>query len=171
VGGDRRRRLTIWGYDDFEVYETRENGLPDYEGGIVTHEYLRELVNHLEADEEFDIQTAGSPSAASQSWPSSTSFAMAKSSTRTSVPRSRSGDRTARTEFIHLPEIYVAAAHSGHYASVHVVRSSQRLDLQVSPLQAVSLGRPTGDLRFGQGEVADGRSKRRPHPTCCCRSD
>ena len=32
---------------------------PDYEGGIVTHEFLRELSNHLEADEEFDIQTAG----------------------------------------------------------------------------------------------------------------
>ena len=51
--------LTIWGYDDFEVYEARENGLPDYEGGIVTHEFLRELADHLEADEEFDIQTAG----------------------------------------------------------------------------------------------------------------
>ncbi|QSG13463.1 Uncharacterized protein HSBGL_4049 (plasmid) [Halapricum desulfuricans] len=51
--------LTIWGYDDFEVYEARENGLPDYEGGIVTHEFLRELANHLEANEEFDIQTAG----------------------------------------------------------------------------------------------------------------
>jgi len=51
--------LTIWGYDDFEVYEARENGLPDYEGGIVTHEFLRELADHLEADEEFDIQTTG----------------------------------------------------------------------------------------------------------------
>jgi len=79
--------LTIWGYDDFEVYEARENGLPDYEGGIVTHEFLRELADHLEADKEFDIQTAGSPSAASQSWPSGTSFATAKSSTRTSVPQ------------------------------------------------------------------------------------
>ena len=33
--------LTICGYDDFEVYEARENGLPDYEGGIVTHEIGR----------------------------------------------------------------------------------------------------------------------------------
>jgi len=47
------------GDDDFEVYEARENGLPDYEGGIVTHEFLRELADHLEADEEFDIQTTG----------------------------------------------------------------------------------------------------------------
>ena len=51
--------LTIWGYDDFEVYEARENGLPDYDGGIVTHEFLRKLADHLEADEELDIQTAG----------------------------------------------------------------------------------------------------------------
>jgi len=51
--------LTIWGFDDFEVYEARENGLPDYDGGIVTHEFLRELADHLEADEELDIQTAG----------------------------------------------------------------------------------------------------------------
>jgi hypothetical protein len=40
------------------VYEARENGLPDYEDGIVTHEFLRELANHLEANEELDIQTA-----------------------------------------------------------------------------------------------------------------
>jgi hypothetical protein len=52
--------LTIWGYDDFKGYETWEDGLPDYEGGIVTHEFLRELADHLEADEELDIQTAGS---------------------------------------------------------------------------------------------------------------
>jgi len=51
--------LTIWGYDDFEVYEARENGLPDYEGGIVAHEFLRELADHLKADEELDIQIAG----------------------------------------------------------------------------------------------------------------
>ena len=38
--------LTIWGYDDFE-------------GGIVTHEFLRELADHLEVNEELDIQTAG----------------------------------------------------------------------------------------------------------------
>ena len=51
--------LTIWGYDDFEVHEAQENGLPDYEGGIVTHEFLWALADHLEADEELDIQTAG----------------------------------------------------------------------------------------------------------------
>ena len=41
------------------MYEARENGLPNYEGGIVTHEFLRELAGHLEANEELDIQTAG----------------------------------------------------------------------------------------------------------------
>lgn len=51
--------LTIRGYDDFEVYEVRENGLPDYEDGIVTHEFLWALADHLEADEELDIRTAG----------------------------------------------------------------------------------------------------------------
>ncbi|MBC9987940.1 MULTISPECIES: hypothetical protein [Haloferax] len=51
--------FTIWGYDDFEVYEARENGLPDYESGIVTHEFLRKLAGYLEVDEELDIQTAG----------------------------------------------------------------------------------------------------------------
>ena len=51
--------LTTWGFDDFELCEARENGLPDYEGGIVTHEFLRELANHLEAGKEIDIQTAG----------------------------------------------------------------------------------------------------------------
>jgi len=51
--------LTIWGHDDFEVYKARENDLPDYEGGIVTHEFLRELADYLEANEELDIQTAG----------------------------------------------------------------------------------------------------------------
>lgn len=35
--------LTIWGYDTFEVYKTREDGLPDYEGGLVTHAFLRKL--------------------------------------------------------------------------------------------------------------------------------
>jgi len=52
-------KLVIWGYDSFEVYEARENGLPDYDGGIVTHEFLRSLAEYLEPDEEFDIQTAG----------------------------------------------------------------------------------------------------------------
>ena len=51
--------LVIWGYDSFEVYETRENGLPDYDGGIVTYEFLRSLTEYLEPDEELDIQTAG----------------------------------------------------------------------------------------------------------------
>jgi len=51
--------LTIWGATTSRVYEARESGLPDYEGGIVTHEFLRSLADHLEPNEEFDIQTAG----------------------------------------------------------------------------------------------------------------
>ena len=51
--------LAIWGFDGFETYEVRENGLPDHEGGIVTHEFLRGLADHLETDEELDVQTAG----------------------------------------------------------------------------------------------------------------
>jgi len=38
---DEEGELIIWGYDAFEIYETREDGLPDYEGGLVTHEFLR----------------------------------------------------------------------------------------------------------------------------------
>lgn len=56
---DEEGELIIWGYDDFEVYEARENGLPDYEGGIVTHEFLRQLAEYIDGDEELDIQTAG----------------------------------------------------------------------------------------------------------------
>ena len=40
--------LTIWGYDDFEVYQARENGLPDYESRIEVYEFLRELADHLD---------------------------------------------------------------------------------------------------------------------------
>ena len=56
---DEEGELIIWGYDAFEIYETREDGLPDYEGGLATHEFLRKLTNYLEPGEEFDIQTAG----------------------------------------------------------------------------------------------------------------
>ena len=52
AGESPRTEFTIWGHDDFEVYEARENGLPDYEGGIGTREFLRELADHLEADKE-----------------------------------------------------------------------------------------------------------------------
>jgi hypothetical protein len=37
---DEEGELVIWGYDTFEIYETREDGLPDYEGGLATHEFL-----------------------------------------------------------------------------------------------------------------------------------
>jgi hypothetical protein len=56
---DDDSELVIWGYDSFEVYAARENGLPDYDGGIVTHEFLRSLAEYLEPDEKLDIQTAG----------------------------------------------------------------------------------------------------------------
>ncbi|WP_135806932.1 hypothetical protein [Halorussus marinus] len=52
-------RLSIWGYDAFEVYGRRENGLPDYEAGQQTHEFLRALATYVEEDDELDIQTAG----------------------------------------------------------------------------------------------------------------
>ena len=88
--------LTIRGYDDFEVYEVRENGLPDYEDGIVTHEFLWALADHLEADEEHDIQAAGSRNVASRFWRNGTSFTTERSSTRTSAPSSRSTDSVVR---------------------------------------------------------------------------
>ena len=56
---DQDGELTIWSFDDFEVYEAQEDGLPDYEGGVVTHEFLRTLADYLQPDEELDIQTAG----------------------------------------------------------------------------------------------------------------
>jgi hypothetical protein len=87
--------LTIWGYDNFEVYEARENGLPDYDGGIVTHEFLRELATHLETGEELDIQTAGFTNA-SRCWRSGTSFEAMRSSTRISAGWSRSTGSVVR---------------------------------------------------------------------------
>jgi len=56
---DEEGELIIWGYDAFEVYEAREDGLPDYEGGLVTRDFLRTLAGYLEPNEELDIQTAG----------------------------------------------------------------------------------------------------------------
>jgi hypothetical protein len=53
------RELVIWGYDSVEVYEARENGLADYDGNIVSYEFLRSLAEYLEPEGEFDIQTAG----------------------------------------------------------------------------------------------------------------
>ena len=56
---DEEGELSIWGYDSFEVYEARNNGLPDYDGRIVTNEFLRQLAEYIDGNEEFDIQTAG----------------------------------------------------------------------------------------------------------------
>lgn len=51
--------FSIWGYDVFEVYEADDEGLPDYEAGIATHEFLRDLSEYIAPDGELDIQTAG----------------------------------------------------------------------------------------------------------------
>jgi hypothetical protein len=56
---DDHSRLSIWGYDAFEVYGRRENGLPDYEAGQRTHEFLQALTTYVEEGDELDIQTAG----------------------------------------------------------------------------------------------------------------
>ncbi|WP_224332196.1 hypothetical protein [Haloprofundus halobius] len=56
---DEEGEVIIWEYDAFEIYETREDGLPDYEGGLITHAFLRKLANSLKLGEELDIQTAG----------------------------------------------------------------------------------------------------------------
>ena len=41
------------------MYEAHENGLPDYDGGIVTREFFRQLAEYIDSGEELDIQTAG----------------------------------------------------------------------------------------------------------------
>jgi len=69
------------------VYEARENGLPDYEGGIVTHEFLRELADHPKLTKSSTSKRPGIRSVDSRSSQSGTSFATAKSSTLTPVPR------------------------------------------------------------------------------------
>ena len=51
--------FSIWGYDSFEVYSTRDDGLPDHENGVQTEEFLTELVAYLVDGEELDIRTAG----------------------------------------------------------------------------------------------------------------
>ncbi|MFC7079452.1 hypothetical protein [Halorussus caseinilyticus] len=56
---DDNDRFSIWGYDAFEVYGRRENGLPDYEAGQRTHEFLRALAAYVEVGDELDIQTVG----------------------------------------------------------------------------------------------------------------
>jgi len=86
----REGEFTIWGHDDVEVYEARENGLPDYEGGIVTNELLQELADYLEADEELDVQTAGSIQCRFPMLAKRYSFATGRPSTQTSVPPTRS---------------------------------------------------------------------------------
>ena len=51
--------FSIWGYDAFEIYEADDKGLPDYEAGIATHGFLRDLSEYIAPDGKLDIQTAG----------------------------------------------------------------------------------------------------------------
>ena len=51
--------FSIWGYDAFDVYEADDEGLPDYEAGIATRSFLRDLSDYIAPDAELDIQTAG----------------------------------------------------------------------------------------------------------------
>ena len=52
-------KFSVWGYDTFEIYETTDEGLPDYEAGIATHAFLRTLSEYIAPDADLDIQTAG----------------------------------------------------------------------------------------------------------------
>ena len=51
--------FSLWGYDAFEVYEADDEGLPDYEASIATHEFLRDFSEYIAPDVKLDIQTAG----------------------------------------------------------------------------------------------------------------
>ena len=51
--------LSIWGYDAFNVYEADDEGLPDYEAGIATRSFLRQLSGYIAPNAELNIQTAG----------------------------------------------------------------------------------------------------------------
>jgi hypothetical protein len=85
------RELVIWGYDSFEIYETRENGLADHDGNIVTHEFpLRSLAEYLEPEGEFDIQTAGFTKCRFPVLAKRCVIATVRCSTRPSVPPNRS---------------------------------------------------------------------------------
>ena len=51
--------FSVWGYDAFDVYEADDEGLPDYEAGIATRSFLRDLSEYIAPNAELDIQTAG----------------------------------------------------------------------------------------------------------------
>ena len=51
--------FSIWGYDAFDVYEADDEGLPDYEAGIATRSFLRQLSDYITPNAKLDIQTAG----------------------------------------------------------------------------------------------------------------
>ena len=51
--------FSIWGYDAFDGYETGDEGFPDYDAGIATRSFLRQLSKYIAPDVELDIQTAG----------------------------------------------------------------------------------------------------------------
>ena len=56
---ERGPEFHIWGYDSFDVYERRDDGDPDHEGGLVTESFLAELAAYICEGEELDIQAAG----------------------------------------------------------------------------------------------------------------
>ena len=47
--------FSIWGDDTFEIYEATDEGLPDYEAGIVTYAFLRALAEYVAPDADLDI--------------------------------------------------------------------------------------------------------------------
>ena len=56
---ERQRRVSIRGYDAFDVYEADDEGLPDYDAGVAIRPFLRQLAEYLAPDAELGIQTAG----------------------------------------------------------------------------------------------------------------
>ena len=59
MGSDRHGRVFDLGYDAFDVYEADDEGLLDYEAGVATRSFLRQLSEYITPDAEFGIQTAG----------------------------------------------------------------------------------------------------------------
>ena len=51
--------FSIWGYDAFDVYEADDGDLPDYDAGIATRSFLRDLSEYIASDAELNLQTAG----------------------------------------------------------------------------------------------------------------
>jgi len=86
---DEEGELIIWGYDAFEIYETREDGLPDYEGGLVTTNSSESWPTISNPVKNSTSRPRGTRSVGSRFWRSDTWFRTARSSTRTSAPSKR----------------------------------------------------------------------------------